>query len=60
MAVASYAALGRLEDARATLSRALAQEPGLTLAQVRQRNPFRDPADLDHLLGNLREAGLAS
>ena len=57
-AAASEAALGRLDEARAASDEALAREPGLTLAEVRQRNPFRNPADLDHLVENLRKAGL--
>jgi len=58
LAAASQAALGRLDEARATVGEALAREPDLTLAAVRQRYPFRDPADLDHLIENLRKAGL--
>jgi adenylate cyclase len=58
MAAAGLAALGRPEDARATLGETLAREPGLTLAEVRRRYPFRNSADLDHLIENLRKAGL--
>jgi TolB-like protein len=58
MAASSNAALGRLDEARTALGEALAREPGLTLAEIRRRYPFRNPADLDHLLENLRKAGL--
>jgi adenylate cyclase len=58
MAAASHAALGRPEEARAALGEALAREPGLTLAKVRRRYPFRNSGDLDHLLESLRKAGL--
>ncbi len=58
MAAASHAALGRPEEARAALGGALAREPDLTLAAVRRRYPFRNSADLGHLLENLRKAGL--
>ncbi|MBA3584649.1 MAG: adenylate/guanylate cyclase domain-containing protein [Gemmatimonadetes bacterium] len=57
-AAASHAALGQLHEARAAASAVLARDPALTLADVRQRYPFRNPADLDRLLGNLQKAGL--
>lgn len=58
LAAACHAALGRLDAAKLALDEALAREPGLMLAAVRQRYPFARPADADYLLGNLRKAGL--
>jgi len=59
MAAASYAALERLDQARAALARASGRASGLTLTEVRWRYPFRNAADLDRLLENLRKAGLS-
>ncbi|MSP48466.1 MAG: CadC-family transcriptional regulator [Alphaproteobacteria bacterium] len=55
---ASNALLGRTEDARKLAMRALAVDPGLTLAKVRGLIPLRRPEDMDRYLEGLRMAGL--
>jgi TolB-like protein len=55
---ASYAYLGRLEDAQACGEEILRIRPGFSLEQVGLTEPFKDPADLEHLLNGLRKAGL--
>jgi adenylate cyclase len=56
---ASYAQLDRLEEARAQLAewRRLRSQ-GLLLEQATSE-PFKNPADLEHLLDGLRKAGLS-
>jgi tetratricopeptide (TPR) repeat protein len=55
---ASYAQLGRLDEARAALEHELRLEPDLTLAKVRRQNPTTHPDFLERWLGGLRMAGL--
>ncbi len=55
---AAYAALDRMEEARADLAKLLELLPGLTIAEVRLRVPVRDPAAMETWLGALRKAGL--
>ncbi|WP_296339587.1 adenylate/guanylate cyclase domain-containing protein [Reyranella sp.] len=51
---------GRLDDARAALTRARALRPDLSPAIVRGVVPFADPADRAAVLDALRQAGLDS
>ena len=53
-----YAEAGRRDEARAAVRGLLAQDPSVTLAAARKRNPFKDQAVLDRYLANLREAGV--
>jgi hypothetical protein len=55
---ATRAALGKIEEAKAGVAEARKISPDLTLAYVPKAWPFRNAADLDHLVGMLREAGL--
>jgi tetratricopeptide (TPR) repeat protein len=55
---ASYAQLGRLEEAQDALEEELRLDPGLTLRKVRQQNPTTDPDFLARWLDGLRKAGL--
>ncbi len=55
---AALAELGRIEEARSDLSRVLEIVPNLTIAQVRERIPVRDPQSMEVWLNALRKAGL--
>jgi adenylate cyclase len=55
---ASYARLGRIDEARAALEEQLRIEPDLTLDKVRRQNPGVDPEFLEPFLDGLRKAGL--
>ncbi|MEX2200560.1 MAG: BTAD domain-containing putative transcriptional regulator [Dongiaceae bacterium] len=55
---ASLAHLGYIEEARDTLERARALEPGFSEQTVRATYPFRNPEHLEILLSGLRLAGL--
>jgi TolB-like protein/Tfp pilus assembly protein PilF len=57
-AVASYGQLGRIEEARAQIAASRALHPDLSLLQHAAHEPYKEPADLDHLLEGLRKAGL--
>ena len=54
---ASYAHLGLIERARACVAEILRASPGFRLGQVRMTEPFKDPADPEHLLDGVRKAG---
>ena len=56
--VASYAHLDRMERARSCAAEILRARPNFTLKDVGMTEPFKDPADLEHLLDGLRKAGL--
>jgi TolB-like protein/Flp pilus assembly protein TadD len=55
---ASYAHLGLLEQARACGAEILRARTGFTIGQVQITETFKNPADLEHLLSDLRKAGL--
>ncbi len=56
---ASYAQLGRIDEARAALAEVLRVEPDLTLGKVRDRlSPTVDPDPLERFLDGFRKAGL--
>ncbi len=55
---ASYAQLGRLDEARAALEEELRLEPDLTLEKVRGQLRTSDPDFLERWLDGLRKAGL--
>jgi tetratricopeptide (TPR) repeat protein len=55
---ASYAQLGRLDEAQAALEEELRLEPDLTLEKVRSQNRATDPDFLARWLAGLRKAGL--
>ena len=55
---ASNVALGNMAEARAAAARVLGLEPEFRLGEFAATQPYRDPGDLERLLGRLREAGL--
>ncbi|MGH7185623.1 MAG: tetratricopeptide repeat protein, partial [Pseudomonadota bacterium] len=55
---AAFAALGRLDEARAEMAILLRLVPGLTISQVRVRIPVKEPEALERWLDCLRQAGL--
>jgi TolB-like protein len=57
--VASRGQLGQLAEARALVAAFGAAEPGISLLHHAAQEPYRDPADLQHLLDGLRKAGLS-
>lgn len=54
----NYVELGRLDDARALVAKALATRPDLSRAKWRSANPYRDTAVLERQLAHLAAAGL--
>jgi tetratricopeptide (TPR) repeat protein len=55
---ASYSELGREEEAQAEVAEILKINPQYSLAGMRQRWPYKDPAMLERQLAALRKAGL--
>ena len=55
---ATYAELGRLDEANATVGKIRAANPSATLVRIRSVWVFRDEADSERLIGALRKAGL--
>jgi tetratricopeptide (TPR) repeat protein len=55
---ATYAQLGRAEEARAALGEARRLNPSLTVDKVRRELPWADPAVVDRYADGLRKAGL--
>lgn len=55
---ASYAQLGRLEEARVEANETLKLDPDATVERLSSLMPFRNPTDLDHFREGLRKAGL--
>ena len=53
-----YSGLGRKEEARAEVAEILRISPNFSLEVLRQRLPYKDPADLERVLAGLRKAGL--
>ena len=55
---ATYAELGQLEEARATVQKILAGNADATLALMRSVWPFRQEADSERFISALRKAGV--
>jgi adenylate cyclase len=55
---ATYAQLGRLDEARAEMEVALGRDPSLSISFYRKRIHYTNPDDLEHYLDGLRKAGL--
>ena len=55
---AAKAAQGDLDQAREAADRVRAIDPGFSLENYAATQPYRNPQDLERLLGRLREAGL--
>jgi adenylate cyclase len=55
---ATYAQLGRLEEARDEVATLLKIDPTLSISMYRQQLPYQRTEDRDHYLDGLRKAGL--
>jgi adenylate cyclase len=55
---AAYSELGREEEARAEVAEVLRLNPYFSIEGLRQRVPYKDPAELERYLDALRKAGL--
>ncbi len=55
---ASYAHLGRIEDAEWEVEEILAQLPGFNLSNERRRNPYPKGDGMDRYIAGLRKAGV--
>ena len=55
---ATYAALGRLEEARSEAAEVLRLHPGFSIRRLAQKLPTKDQRVLSHTLDSLRKAGL--
>ncbi len=53
-----FTEMGRDQDARAAWSQAIRLSPGASLSALRQRLPYRRPADLDRFLTAVHRSGL--
>jgi TolB-like protein len=56
---ASYAYLGNMKEARAQAAEVLRMKPDFSIKVYAKQEPFKDSADLEHLLDGFRKAGLA-
>ena len=54
---ATYAQIGRQEDAEWETEQVLMSDPNFSLKRLQQAFPFTDQAELDHIIGALRKAG---
>ena len=54
----NYIELDREEEAQAEVAEVLRLSPNYSLEVARQTWPYKDPADLEHVLAALRKAGL--
>jgi TolB-like protein len=55
---AAYAHLGRFEEAKASAAEVLRLKPDYSSKWIIAMEPYKNPADLEHLLDGLRKAGL--
>jgi adenylate cyclase len=55
---ASYAQLGRLDEARAQAAEVLKLNPDFSIATFSKTEAYKNPSDLEHFLDGLRKAGL--
>ena len=55
---ASLVGLGKLEEARGAALSVTKLKPNFTLKTFAHTQPFKDKRDLDHLISNLKIAGL--
>ena len=54
---ATYAQVGRQEDAQWEAEQVLMSDPNFSLKRLPQAFPFKDKKELDHIVGALRKAG---
>ena len=55
---AAFARLGREQEARAEAAEVLRMKPDFSILAYAKGDPFKNPADLKHLLDAFRAAGL--
>ena len=55
---AAYIELGRVEDARASAAEVLKIKPKITLKWLAKMLPWKNKADVNRLIEDLRKAGL--
>ncbi len=55
---ATYAQLGKMDDARTHATELLRLWPDVSLRHLEKTLPYKSKRDLDHLLDGLRKAGL--
>ncbi|MGH6855242.1 MAG: adenylate/guanylate cyclase domain-containing protein [Blastocatellia bacterium] len=53
-----YAQLGRIEEAKAQAVELLRRKPDFSMKWIIAMEPYKNPADLEHLVEGLRKAGL--
>ncbi len=53
-----YVRLGRIEEARAEVAKYLEAYPDHTLKDIRQFDPYKDPAQIERFLDDMRRTGL--
>ena len=53
-----YAHLGRIEEAKTQAAEILRLKPDFSMKWIIAMEPYKNPADLEHLLDGLRKAGL--
>jgi TolB-like protein/class 3 adenylate cyclase len=58
--VAGYAYLGQLQEAHTLIAERVTPHPEVSLLAFAAKEPFKQPADLDHLLEGLRIAGISN
>jgi TolB-like protein len=54
----AYAHMGRIEEAKAAAAEVLRLKPDFSAKWIVAMEPYKNPADLEHLLDGLRKAGL--
>ena len=55
---AAYAYLGRYREAQTEAAEVLRNRPDFSIRAYAKQEPYKDPADRDHLLEGMRIAGL--
>jgi len=55
---ASYAQLGRIEEAQPEVEKIIELDPEFSIADWAEKQPYPNQADLDHYIDGLRKAGL--
>ena len=53
---AAYGQLGRLAEAQVQVAKFQKQHPGMTMLHYAAHEPYRESADLEHLLEGVRKA----
>ncbi|MEE8332696.1 MAG: adenylate/guanylate cyclase domain-containing protein, partial [Alphaproteobacteria bacterium] len=58
MLAATYAEAGRMDEARATVKESLKRFPKFSLKRLNRFLRYKDPADKERIIVNLRKAGV--